>query len=196
MTFVSLTDGPESRIVAILEQGRGITGSTGSGATIFSPHSQDLAVAAGTLRRSVGKASLDDPGLEGPAFDRSYHIEWISQGGTGAQNEYDNTGLETVRVELQIGVLAGAALADLLKSANSETAAILQRPKARAIGISKQVARALMCCELYQAGGIDPSILLCEQEGLTTTRFVDGGRLIATTVFRLTLELDLTKQYG
>lgn len=196
MSVVSLIDGPESRIVQIIEQGRGITGSVGSNGNTFTTHAQAIAIAVDTFRRIEGKVPLDDPGIDGQAFDRAYHIEWIDGDDEGDENEYDNTGLETLRVEIQVGLLFGKALANNLKSANGETSAVLQRPKARGIAVGKQITRALTFGELYQQKDIDPAIILAEREGRTTVRTIDGGRAIASTVFRLTLELDLSKQYG
>ena len=192
----SLLDGPESRIVQIVETGRGITGSAGSAGSVFSAHAQVIAIPAGSFRRSEGKAPLEDGGLDGPAFDRAYDIRWRTAEDDEGSNELDGSGLVTLRVDVRVGILFGAGIASLIKAAGAEGSASMARPEARAFGIATQIKRAMTMGELYQGTDIDPPMILCERAGQASLTVIDGGRMMVTSTFRIVVAANLSSAYG
>lgn len=165
-------------------------------AAVFSTHAQAIAIPVGSFRRSEGKAPLDDPGLDGAAFDRAYDIVWGTTDEGDGVNEFDAVSLVTVKAAVEVGVLVGQGVASLIKVQGTETTADLSSPNERALGISLQIRRAMTCGELYQGNDVDPPIIMCARDGATTTRMVEGGgRMIVSTPFVMTLAIDNTNPY-
>lgn len=189
------TLGPQTRVIQIIQQGRGITGASGSGGNTFSTHAQLIGIPVGTFRRSENRAPLEDM-IDGPAFDRAFDVRWREVRAEEGINEFDQNALRTFLLDVRVGFMSGKALAAMVKVVGGETAATaVIEPEARAIGASIQLDRALTFGELYQGTDISPSIMrLKRAEGIgTTTQTLPGGRIIFTSTYLVRVEINLTQ---
>lgn len=170
----------EARIDAILKGGRGADGSLG-------PDAQARAIAADSYRRSADGASLRDNAYPLAQFDRTYALEWGSQGPSEDRfNQAHSRVLVRLELSLLLGHIYGAGHASLVRTLGSEVAATaVLRPRVRSNGDVHRMRRALCFAPLY-GSDTEPPISNVEQIGATVVEDL-GDRLLTTVPFVVTL---------
>lgn len=179
----------ESRLDAILAQGRGTDGALG-------PEAQARAIAAGTFRKQADNAALDDPSFPPEAFDRGYVLRFVGLADApGPNNPYQSPQFRTVTLRVIVGYLYGAALPALVDAQGTETqGTAIYRADRRAISDGLRIDRALRFPPLR---GLDTDPVMVECRRLSTEwQDLTGGRSLGTTTFALVLQSDELSAYG
>lgn len=179
----------ETRINAILAQGRGVDGSLG-------PEAQARAITAGTFRVQPDNAAMDDPSMPPELFDRGYVLRFLGLADAPyPNNPYQGPQFRTVTLRVIVGYLYGAALPALVDAQGSETqATAVLRADRRAISDGLRIDRALRFPPL-RGLDTDPVMVECRR---TSTEWQDltGGRSLGVTTFDLVLQSDELSAYG
>ena len=187
----TLLDGLMSRIDAILAEGRGADGS-------ITPEAQVRAIPAGAFRPTPQGAPLTDARVTSEAWDRAYSM-WALSIGVGP---YDNRTRQSsqfreVRVALDVGYLYGdaAAFVHAWPGSTESPATVVYQVTQRAIGDAERISRALCFQDLYQDASDDPVIVSIARDGDSVVTDLGAGRLTCRTIYRVTLELDVSEDY-
>lgn len=183
-TFVTRTD-------AILGQGRGADGSLGAGAQLRS-------IPAGVFRPTPNNAPLSDDRIGTESFDRAYRREVIDIGsGPYARNTLASSQLRQARIAFEVGYVYGQA-ADFVRlwpgTTESAPTAVWEA-RERALSDAERIDRALTFAGLYQESGDDPAIVYIDRVGTTDLLDLGAGRLIARTVYTVTLQENVATNY-
>lgn len=176
---------------AILAQGRGADGSLGSPA-------QDRSIPSGAFRASPRNAPLADPQVGTESFDRAYRVEELSIGDPPyAFNTLSSAQLRVLRLALDVGYVYGEASAFIhaWPSSKESAATVIWEARQRAISDAERIKRALTFRALYQDASDDPIIVCITRDGDTQIMDLGAGRLVARTVYAVTLQLDVTQDY-
>ena len=179
----------ETRIDAILAQGRGVDGSLG-------PEAQARAIPAGTFRAQSDNSALDDPSFPAEAFDRGYVLRFTNLADAPSPNNpYQGPQFRTVTLRVIVGYLYGVAVVPLVDAQGSETqGASVYRADRRAISDGLRIDRALRFPPLR---GLDTDPVMVECRRLTTEwQDLAGGRSLGITTFALVLQSDELSAYG
>ena len=186
-----LLAGVTARVDAILSQGRGADGSLGTPAQVRS-------IPAGVFRPSPNNAPLTDERVGTESFDRAYRREELTiQDEPYANNTLSSSQLRVMRVALDVGYVYGQASAFIhtWPGSTESAATVIWEARSRAISDAERIKRALCFQPLYQGASDDPVIVCITREGATEFQDLGAGRLIARTVFSVTLELDVSQDY-
>ena len=183
-------DSTNTRLVAILTQGRGADGSLGSEAQICS-------IPADRFRLTLANAPLRDPSYDRAQFDRAIRLEYLSIEDAGApDNELDAIQLRALRVSIQVGYIEGAdSVGSFAKLIGSETSAVAQTARVRALSDAERIRKAVTSPFLFPYDSTDPVLLSCDREGATTLEDLGDGRVIAATVFRVLYQANSATTY-
>lgn len=177
----------ETRLHAILHEGRGTDGTLGTEA-------QTRALPAGTFRRQADNADLRDAAMPAETFDRGYVLRFTAAQDATTGNPYQTPQFKTVRLEIFVGYLYGAAYQAFLDAQGTETQEGQRyRADRRAISDGVRIARALRFRDL-RGVDTDPVIVRC---GDASTQWVDlgGGRSLGVTTIEMTLESNELTDY-
>lgn len=178
----------ESRIRAVLFEGRGTDGSLGADA-------QARSIAAGVFRPAAEASPLTDPAYPGEQFDRAVSLRFTAVVDDTTNNPYSSPQWERVTMNVNVGYQYGAASTAFVDPQGAETQAVQKfRPDRRGINDSRRIKQAL---EFNDLRGLDtdPIMVRCER---TTGDGADlgGGRYVMTTTFDLVLQSVVTDPYG
>lgn len=179
----------ESRIDAILAQGRGVDGSLG-------PEAQARAIPAGTFRAQSDNAALEDASFPAEAFDRGYVLRFVSLADApGPNNPFQGPQFRTVTLRVAVGYLYGSPTSALADAQGSETqATAVLRADRRAISDGLRIDRALRFPPLR---GLDTDPVMVECRRVSTEwQDLTGGRSLGITTFALVLQSDELSAYG
>lgn len=189
--MAALLDGLMARLDAILAQGRGADGSLGAGAQL-------RAIPAGAFRPSPQGAPLTEARVSTEAWDRAYSM-WALSLGVGP---YDNrtrqsSQLREVRVALDVGYLYGdtATFIHAWPGSTESPTAVVYQVTQRALGDAERISRALCFADLYQDASDDPVLVAISRDGDSVVTDLGAGRITVRTIYRVTLELDVTENY-
>ena len=179
----------ETRLDAILADGRGVDGALGAAA-------QARAITAGTFRRQADNAALDDPSFPAEAFDRGYTLRFTSAAPEPATNNpFQTPQFSRIALVITVGYLYGAALPALVDAQGSETqAASVYRADRRALSDGWRIERALVFPDL-RGLDTDPVMVVCSRVS-TTWQDLGGGRSLGVTTMDLVLQADELSAYG
>lgn len=183
-TFVARTD-------AILAQGRGADGSLGAGAQLRS-------IPSGVFRPTPNNAPLTDDRLGSESVDRAYRREVMDIGsGPYARNTLASSQLRLARIAFEVGYVYGQASAFVrVWPGTTESASTsVWEARERAISDAERIERAMTFAGLYQESGDDPMIVYLMRDGTTDLLDLGAGRLIARTVYVVTLEENVSTNY-
>ena len=178
----------ETRLRAILFQGRGADGTLG-------PDAQARAIAAGVFREAAEASPLTDPSYPAEQFDRALSVKFTSVTDDTTNNPYSSPQWERVTLEVVAGYQYGAASTSFVDPQGAETAAVQKyRPDRRAVNDSRRIKQAL---EFNDLRGLDtdPVMVRC-QRTTGTGADLGGGRYTMTTTFELVLQSVVTDPYG
>lgn len=172
-----------ARAIAVATTGYGLTG-LGSAAAA-------RAITAGWFRMGLSFAPLDTPDAQPALVDRACSFEWLSAAdGPDGADELDSLGLRETRFEWKTGYIYGRQNAKWVHVASgtseSRDAAVLD-PRGRALHDAERFRRAFHWHELFAGLSVDVG-----RDGATTLEDMRDGRLIATTVYRALLNVDVT----
>jgi hypothetical protein len=179
----------ETRIDAVLAQGRGVDGALGTEA-------QARAIAAGTFRRQSDNAALDDPSFPAEAFDRGYVLRFTTATpDPTTNNPYQSPQFSRLSLVVTVGYLYGAALPALIDAQGTETqAASVFRADRRALSDGWRIERALGFAPL-RGLDTDPVMVVCSRVS-TQWQDLGGGRSLGITTMELVLQADELSAYG
>lgn len=188
-----------ARVKAITCQGLGVDGSLGTAA-----QTRAIPVTGGGpsngpwFRDAVQHASLTDPEFPSAAFDRALKLRWMgSRPDQIPNNPRDGTVIRIVRLVIDIGYFHGKGLESFIHLIGGETASgdTTELGK-RGLSDGERIEYALTWSELYQASPVtDPFIVNCYRDGETTSQTLGGGRYVASSPYKLTLQLDQSHSY-
>lgn len=183
-TFVTRTD-------AILGQGRGADGSLGAGAQLRS-------IPAGVFRPTPNNAPLTDERIGSESIDRAYRREVMSIGsGPYARNTLASSQLRQARIAFDVGYIYGQAtdFVRLWPGTTESASTSVWEARERALSDAERIERALTFAGLYQESGDDPAIVYIMRDGDTNLLDLGAGRLIARTVYVVTLQENVATNY-
>lgn len=181
----------ESRLYAILCDGRGADGTLG-------PDALAKSIPAGRFRRAKDSSPLGDPTYPPDLFDRAVRVEWLADADEPSPNNpMDDPQHRLASVAISHGVLYGTALAAFLALTGAEVAStVVLQPKPRALNDAMRAQRALACPSLLRGGtALDPQPLACVREGATTLEDLGEGRMLAVTNYSLLYVSDNAQAY-
>ena len=189
--MTALLTGFVARVDAILSQGRGADGALGAQAQVRS-------IPAGVFRPPPNNAPLGDATLGTESYDRAYRREELSiEDDPYANNTLSSSQLRVMRVALDVGYVYGEASTFIRTwpGTTESASAVVWEARQRAISDAERIKRALCFQPLYQAAGDDPAIVVITRSGATEINDLGAGRLVARTVFSVTLQLNVSEDY-
>lgn len=179
----------ETRLHDVLAQGRGVSGSLGSEA-------QARAIVAGTFRRVLDNAALEDASTPPELFDRAYVLRFDGlEEDPIANNPFQGPQFHRLTLTVRVGYLGAVALSGAVDARGTETTAgAVVRADRRAISDGRRISRALRFPDLR---GLDTNPAMVEGTFLRTSVIdLGGGRVIGETTMRVVLQSDETTAYG
>jgi len=183
-------DSTNTRLVAILTQGRGTDGSLGAEA-------QTCSIPADRFRLALANAPLRDPSYDRAAFDRAVRLEYLSiEDADGPDNELDSVQMRALYVSIQAGYIEGAdSVGSFAKLIGSETTAVAQTARVRALSDAERIRKAVTSPFLFPYDSTDPVLLSCDRQGRTEVEDLGDGRVIAATVYRVLYQANSDTTY-
>lgn len=173
----------QARAVAILCEGRGADGSLGAQA-------QERAIALGTFRRV--RAPLTDSATADELFHRGVYLRWPALFAQGPVNRRDPSVMETVRLEVSVGYVAGRAqqqrdLVHVAPDSTDDPEAFALDPSVYAIGDARRIRLALEWHELLFDDADTHKILDAQHEGDASVIELSPTRLVCSQTFAVRL---------
>lgn len=179
-----------TRIEAIVSGGRGADGSLGTLA-------QQRSIPADRFRKALENVDLRDPAYPSAQMDRAYRLDLLSVTDTPlANNAYSDTWLRDVSLQVIVGYVHGDGNVAWPKLLTNETAATAVRYSAdRAFSDAERIRRALDCQELFSGTVSAVGLVTCTRSGASVLEQLPDGRLLAATIYSVTIQLDATQNY-
>lgn len=179
------------RMVAILTEGRGITGD-------FSAHCKDIvAIPSGVFRFPKKYAPLTDPQLKSVELDRAISITWRTQNNMdGAWNEFNGRGQKRYKMEISHAVVFGENAANNIKNYGGEVQANCidyETANERLFSDQVWIERAVTLPELH-GNDTDPKISAIVQ-GDDSSLIELPDRLILVTPYLVALDFSHSTAY-
>lgn len=179
----------ETRIDAVLAEGRGVAGELGTEAQL-------RAIPVGIFRKQPDNADMSDLSMPPELFDRGYFLRFlILTDSPDSNNPYQSVQFRTISLRVTVGYVYGASSTQFVDAQGTETKAVAAlRADRRAISDGNRIDRALRFAPLR---GLDTDPVMVEVQR-TTSDWVDlgGGRSLCHTNFSLVLQSDENRSYG
>lgn len=179
----------ETRLNAILQDGRGASGGLG-------PEVATRAISAGQFRRATDNAPLTDPQFPAEAFDCGYVLRFdASTDDPTPNNPYQSPQIERSVLSVLVGYVQSAGNVGFVYTRGSEVAATcVTRAQARALSDAMRIKRAI---EFGPLRGVDTDPVMIEATRLDDdVADLGGGRLLLTVRFRLVIQYNTTSAYA
>ncbi len=179
-----LLDPVETRLVAILEGARGLSGL---GTTATERH-----IPVGRLRRSADAQSLRDPAYPIEQFDRAYELLW-DEGGDGEhpENSVDPLTLRWLSLDLLVGHVYAVARDEFVAPGAGTTevaTASVRAVRLVAQSLAERIKRAVELPAIFVDATTDPRLVDCTRVGSTRIEDLGRGRLVSVTRYRVLVE--------
>ena len=179
----------DTRLNAILQDGRGANGALGSEA-------QARSIPAGSFRRATDNAPLSDPQFPAEAFDCGYVLRFdASTDDPAPNNPYASPQIERSTLSVVVGYAQSAGMVGFVHTRGSEVAATcVARAPQRALSDAMRIKRAI---EFGPLRGVDTDPVMIEATRLdSSVDDIGGGRLLLTVRFRLVIQYAATTAYA
>ena len=178
----------ETRLRALLFEGRGTDGSLGSDA-------QARAITAGVFREVPTNARLDDGSYPAEQFDRALSLRFTTIApDPSPNNPYSSPQFDRVGLEITAGYIYGEATSFVDAQGTESASSAALRADRRAISDARRISIALTFSPLR---GLDTDPVMVECHMVSSSPIdLGGGRYTQTTTFALVLQSTVTSAYG
>lgn len=184
-----LLTAPRARLDAVLTGGRGTSSP-------WPTEAQGRAIKASLFRPTQGNVRLEDAGLSGQEWDRSYCWRWDSSADWDTPANAYQTQYRELALTLDVGYLAGrvaevGGFVNVMAGTGETSTIALGDPRERALEDAEMVWTALSYPPLYQNGAptaddITPAIAMVTR-GQSALRDLSPTRLVCSTSLRVVI---------